>query len=532
MNRLPGVLLCCSIGLTVEVASGGSITVHPGESIQNAINSSQNGDVILVEPGTYLENLDFHGKAIAVKSINPTDFSTVTSTIIDGGQSASVVSFVNGEGAQSEISGFTIRNGRGNPSDVCTAGGGISCCGASPTISNNIIMNNTATYHAGGISIYSQKNGSGSSLVPVVKNNIIKSNTGYWGGGIYVNFASPIIHNNLIASNTGQTGGGLYLDHCPNTVITSNTVVSNNANYGSLDGVFHARDFDSTIAVRNCILWGNGDDLDGAAATYCLIEDLDAGQGNIRSAPLFVTGPWGNNYLSHIATGQASNSPAIDAGSDTAAAVGLSSLFTTRIDNAADTGLVDMGFHSPSSAMADTDGDKIPDPLDNCPLLSNADQLDTDGDGKGDACDNCPDIVNPGQENSDGDLVGDACDGCPADTDKAEPGACGCGVPDTDSDNDGVPDCNDTCPATIQGAQVDPSGCPSLIPGDFDRDGDVDETDLSTFAPCDSGASVPLSPGCETADFDYDADVDQDDFGTFQRCYSGEGIPADPACAN
>jgi len=61
----------------------------------------------------------------------------------------------------------------------------------------------------------------------------------------------------------------------------------------------------------------------------------------------------------------------------------------------------------------DSDGDGIPDRLDNCPFVANLNQLDIDGDGVGDACDNCPTIANPNQEDSDGDLVGDACDNCP-----------------------------------------------------------------------------------------------------------------------
>ena len=53
---------------------------------------------------------------------------------------------------------------------------------------------------------------------------------------------------------------------------------------------------------------------------------------------------------------------------------------------------------------------------DNCPLVSNADQLDTDSDGTGDACDtdddgdgdndgsdNCPLIANPDQLDTDSD---------------------------------------------------------------------------------------------------------------------------------
>lgn len=47
---------------------------------------------------------------------------------------------------------------------------------------------------------------------------------------------------------------------------------------------------------------------------------------------------------------------------------------------------------------------------------------------------------------SDGDGVCDEFDNCPLDPLKTEPGACGCGTPDTDSDNDGIADCIDECP--------------------------------------------------------------------------------------
>lgn len=46
------------------------------------------------------------------------------------------------------------------------------------------------------------------------------------------------------------------------------------------------------------------------------------------------------------------------------------------------------------------DGDTVPDDIDNCPLVANADQTDTDGDGIGDVCDDTPGIVVPEGESS------------------------------------------------------------------------------------------------------------------------------------
>src|SRR5690606_15481854 len=82
-----------------------------------------------------------------------------------------------------------------------------------------------------------------------------------------------------------------------------------------------------------------------------------------------------------------------------------------------------------ASDPPDTDGDGIPDAADNCPSVSNPDQLDSDDDGTGDACegadadgdgvgdseDNCASAANADQADADSDGVGDACDNCPDD---------------------------------------------------------------------------------------------------------------------
>ena len=151
--------------------------------------------------------------------------------------------------------------------------------------------------------------------------------------------------------------------------------------------------------------------------------------------------------------------------------------------------------------------------FDNCPSNPNTNQANADRDAYGDFCDKCPDVSDPNQTDSDGDGRGDPCD---------------------------------QCPGTISGLPVDATGCPTAIPGDFDRDGDVDRNDLDLFEACATSPAISydignLPLGCTlapdvlgpiAADFDNDADVDQSDFAVFQRCLSGEAVPGDPNCAD
>lgn len=152
---------------------------------------------------------------------------------------------------------------------------------------------------------------------------------------------------------------------------------------------------------------------------------------------------------------------------------------------------------------------------------------DDDLDGVYNCTDNCPAVFNPGQQDADGDHVGDACDNCPntPNSDQA------------DSDHDGVGDLCDLCPNTIPGAPVDSAGCPPLVLGDLDRDGDIDAADVNLFMTCGSGPGLPIDPGCwlnlgpvPIPNFDGDDDIDADDFAALQRCLSGENVPATPGC--
>ncbi|MHC4945307.1 MAG: hypothetical protein ACYTG7_20005, partial [Planctomycetota bacterium] len=157
-------------------------------SIQEAIDAALNRNEILVDPGTYVENLDFLGKAITVKSIGgPED------TVIDGNQNGSVVAFKNGEGPDSVLQGFTLTNGSGTTIYQAHAGGGVYAKNASPTICGNIICNNSVAgnWNYGG-GIYCEGGDS-----PMILNNWIMNNTTKkFGGGIYIANSSVVVMNN------------------------------------------------------------------------------------------------------------------------------------------------------------------------------------------------------------------------------------------------------------------------------------------------------------------------------------------------
>ncbi|GBC61338.1 hypothetical protein DENIS_2298 [Desulfonema ishimotonii] len=137
---------------------------------------------------------------------------------------------------------------------------------------------------------------------------------------------------------------------------------------------------------------------------------------------------------------------------------------------------------------------------------------DRDGDGTPDTQDGCPDDprkTSPGacgcgvaDTDSDGDETPDCNDECPADPNKTAPGQCGCGVADTDSDGDETPDCNDECPDDPDKTSPGACGC-----GVADTDSDGDATpDCNDRCPDDPDKTEPGQCGCGLSDADSDGD--------------------------
>jgi len=189
------------LSLSATPVNAQNTILVPGNypTIQAAINASNNGDSVLVGPGTYVENINFNGKAIIVNSSGGPAV-----TIIDGNHNGTVVRFNHSETAASVLSGFTIRNGYLDGG----SGAGIAITSASPTITSNVVTSNHA---AAGLGIF--VNGG----LPLIQNNTITNNdqmnagdTGSGGGGILVYGGSSgvvQIIGNTITNNNMQSGG-------------------------------------------------------------------------------------------------------------------------------------------------------------------------------------------------------------------------------------------------------------------------------------------------------------------------------------
>ena len=143
--RLRSVCLTAFTAVTLFANAADAATIRvPANmpTIQAAIDAAASGDTVLVSPGTYVEQIDFRGKAITVASE-----SGPATTTINANGAGSVVTFRSGESRASVLTGFTVTGGFN-----LSGGGGILVSGSSPTIRGNDIAGNRGCT---GVGIYS-----------------------------------------------------------------------------------------------------------------------------------------------------------------------------------------------------------------------------------------------------------------------------------------------------------------------------------------------------------------------------------------
>ena len=173
---------------------------NPYATIGQALEVMNNGDFILVAPGTYQENLYSNGQSGSILA-----FSGPDSTIIDGGGEGSCLVIENAPNSWL-IGGFTFTNGYANE------GGGIAARNSDGLIlGGNMFIGNTAEEVGGGV--FALNTNTFVDSCQFISNS---ANT-YDGGGLMVisndssGYRNVSINNSLFYQNSAVQGAGVYL---------------------------------------------------------------------------------------------------------------------------------------------------------------------------------------------------------------------------------------------------------------------------------------------------------------------------------
>ena len=347
------------VATTGSDSTGDGSEANPFATIQTAIDSASDGDTVLVAAGTYNESINYNGKNIIVGSLYLTtqDTSYISSTIIGGDSSGSIVLFESFEDSTAVLNGFTFQNIIFNSGDELQTI--ININESSPKIinnrfdnfylfqdvesaviycenSNSLIMNNEFTngsvgngYVLGGFILSKNSNVTiknnriengyvgfaepSGYIVSVNSDNIIESNViinpsmGYCvicAAISILDGSNCILRNNFIFQAYGD-GYGAVVASQSQYVSHNNTFVSNSRGYANLssDGI-----------VSNDIIYGSSNAvyLDGNSTIQVSYSDIEGGWegvGNIDANPLFCN-PDSSDYTI------AENSPCVGTGED------------------------------------------------------------------------------------------------------------------------------------------------------------------------------------------------------------------------
>jgi hypothetical protein len=279
--------------------------------IQQGINASSAGDTILVQPGTYDEEINISGTFVTLGSLFLTtgDESYVQNTAIQGNR-GNVIRLAYCDFGISMIVGFQIQQGSV----------GVYCLQSNAMIAHNEFtgIENYGIFE----DAYSAGIRCESANVTAAFNRISRVNSVSFGDdylaeayGIHCLNSHLALYNSVIiyTAATSMIPPIAVGFQCENSVsiLWNNTIASNGNSVGG--GI---RSWDSETLLMNDVIWYNVPvDVQGSVtAGYCNTNTYLPGDGNIRLQPFFRNRENGDFHLMSVECGDAADSPCIDAG--------------------------------------------------------------------------------------------------------------------------------------------------------------------------------------------------------------------------
>jgi parallel beta-helix repeat protein len=298
--------LCVLLMLPVLVMA--TIIEVPNDftTIQEAIDSSSDGDTVLVATGTYYGGIDFGGHQITLASnyILTGDEQAIDETILDGEGTQIVITIMSPQSTGSSVIGFTIQNGYGEGDWPDVHGGGMDVAVSSVTVSHcyfDSCLSTGISSRGGGIYIGGEdghieyctfsnceandggamalRNGTSGLLVEYCDMYGNVSTIGFIeSGAILIPYSSDItlyrctIHHNESSGVRLYATPGCEIDHC---TITDNWYYGVSVNSSG-----------DELTVTNSILIGADGYIgllrnDGFATIACTYSDISDGEGNV-----------------------------------------------------------------------------------------------------------------------------------------------------------------------------------------------------------------------------------------------------------
>ena len=331
-------------------------------NIQDAVDASTNGDLVLVTNGVYATGghrwFDFSTNrvtltnAVTLQSVNGPLVTVIVGNRATGtGSALTNAARCVGMGNNAVLSGFTLTNGEAGTGNYPSGGGVANLTSGKSTVTNCILIGNLATNSIGG----------GAYRVNLFNCLLTKNSAGEGGGAAGCNLV-----NCLVVSNTAMCGGGVYGDSTigPSS-LTNCTIVGNSAVTGG--GVT------TSGVMQNCIVYYNtattGSNYNNSKFNDCCIAPiLPTDTTSFTNPPSFVDLAGGDFHLQ-------TNSPCLNTGSNSYVNYANDLDGNPRIVG----GTVDIGayeFQIPAPVIFSVYLQQY-----NLPADGSADYLDSDGDG-------------------------------------------------------------------------------------------------------------------------------------------------------